>query len=107
MIKVRDTFDRIQAEASDIGIDALDWTGLTPREIEIKLRSETARRREELKKIDLLAWFIGQYVAIGVNAPKKYPTRPNRIKLARIIMSDDAMKQTMVKLAARRKKYDP
>ena len=94
----------IAAETADAlaqaGISA-DSGNMTPREISLAL--ETAKRRA--LDLDLLAWLVGQYVAIGVNNPKKFPRKPNRIRF-RKNMSDEEMKQTLISLAERRNPID-
>ena len=74
---------------------------LTPAEIEWELSAFAARRRMELERLDDLAWLVGRYVSIGVNAPKRYPRRPDGVARRREPMADAAMKRVFLELAER------
>lgn len=52
---------------------------MTPREIMDGIYAIERRRTEEMQNLDLLAWLIGQYAALGLGAPGRYPPRPDRI----------------------------
>lgn len=73
---------------------------MTPAEIEWELNAFAARRRRETENLGALAWLTGQYVAVGVHAPKKYPKFP-AVRSAKRVMSDDEMKQALLNLAGR------
>lgn len=73
---------------------------MTPKQVEWELTAFAARRRREIENIDALAWLTGQYAAIGVHAPKKYPKRPGSEKSERV-MSDEEMKRALLNLAGR------
>lgn len=74
---------------------------MTPREIEWELTAFAARRRMEMERLDDLAWLIGRYTAIGVNAPRKFPRKPDGVKRREKEMSDEAMKNVFTTLARR------
>ena len=70
-------------------------------EAEWELLAFAARRRAEMERLDDLAWLAGRYVAIGVNAPRKYPRRPDGVKRAACEMGAEEMKGVFVAMAGR------
>lgn len=74
---------------------------LTPMEVEWEISAFAARRRMELERMDELAWLVGRYAAIGVNAPRRYPKRPDGVVRQAAPMDDEAMKQVFLRLAQR------
>ena len=74
---------------------------MTPAEAEWELAAFSARKRLEMERLDDLAWLIGRYAAIGVNAPKKYPRRPDGVKRVVRAMDAEAMKAVFVAMAER------
>ena len=72
---------------------------LTPVEVEWELLAFAARKREAMERMDDLAWLVGRYAAIGINAPRKYPRRPDGVK--RMVKEMDAaeMKAVFVGMA--------
>lgn len=76
--------------------DAWDWWRMCPAEINGRIEAFKARMRHN----DQQAWSIAKYTSIGVNAPKKFPSKPalyesNEQKHANEPMSDDEMKDVM------------
>lgn len=55
-----------------------------------------------MERLDDLAWLVGRYVSIGVNAPKRYPRRPDGVVRKKAVMDAAAMKQVFLDLAGRR-----
>lgn len=74
---------------------------LTPAEIEWELTAFAARRRLQMERLDDLAWLTGRYAAIGVNAPKRYPHKPDGVVRRPAEMDDEAMKQVFLRMAER------
>ena len=74
--RLEDLMDRA-AEAGFENANAL--SRLTPREAVRAFRAFEAEKRRELELADALAWLIGRYVAIALNAPERYPSRPDGI----------------------------
>lgn len=72
---------------------------LTPMEVEWEIAAFAARRRMELERMDELAWLVGRYAAIGVNAPRRYPKRPDGVVRQAAPMDDESMKQAFLRLA--------
>lgn len=91
---------RRAAEAGYSGAGRLFY--LTPVEVEWELEAFAARKRMEMERLDDLAWLVGRYAAIGVNAPKKYPRRPDGVKRAVREMDAAQMKGVFVGMAGRR-----
>lgn len=75
---------------------------MTPAEVEWELLAFAARRRMEMERMDDLAWLAGRYAAIGVNAPKKYPRKPDGVKRAVKEMDTEEMKAVFAAMAERR-----
>lgn len=73
--------------------------GLTPLEIEREISAFAARRRMELERLDDLAWLAGRYVSIGVNAPKRYPRKPDGVVRRPVEMDDAEMKRVFLRLS--------
>ena len=69
---------------------------LTPEEIEWELTAFAARQRVEMERLDDLAWLTGRYAAIGVNAPRKYPRRPDGVRRRTKTMTADEMKRVFM-----------
>ena len=80
---------------------------LTPAEIEWEMTAFAARRRLEMERIDDLAWLTGRYAAIGVNAPRKYPRRPDGVRRRMDEMPPEAMKAVFVNMAEGKERYNP
>ncbi len=74
---------------------------MTPNEIRAEFDAIESARARRLEEMDLLAWLIGRYVSIGVNAPKRYPRRPNAIRTSRAPMSDAEMRRAFERLSER------
>lgn len=87
---------RRAAEAGYPGAGRL--LSLTPVEIEWELTAFAARQQAEMERLDDLAWLTGRYAAIGVNAPKKYPRRPDGVKRRARVMDAEEMKRVLVNL---------
>lgn len=76
--------------------------GLTPLEVEWELLAFAQRRRLEMERLDDLAWLVGRYTAIGVNAPRRYPRRPDGVRRRAAAMTDADMKRVFLGLAGRK-----
>lgn len=80
---------------------------LTPSEARGMFVREAALRRRMAADMDTLAWLTGNYCAIGVNNPKKYPSKPRNAprimqgEEAPAIMTDDEMLHKMLDIARR------
>lgn len=74
---------------------------MTPAEVNGRLTAFASKASEEIENADLLAWMIGKYVAYGVNAPKKYPKRPELMKKQKPSreMDDDELMTMMTAFA--------
>lgn len=74
--------------------DAWDWWRMCPAEINGRIEAFKARMRHD----DQQAWSIAKYTSIGVNAPKKFPSKPALYESTEQPdkdMSADAMKEAM------------
>ncbi len=89
------------AEAGYPGAGALFH--LTPVEVEWELLAFAARKREAMERMDDLAWLVGRYAAIGVNAPRKYPRKPDGVKRAVREMGAEEMKSVFVGMSQGRR----
>ena len=58
------------------GLDGSLIPDMTPAEAHGYFVSKAARQRQTMANFDTLAWLIGSYTGIGVNAPKRYPQKP-------------------------------
>lgn len=66
-----------------------------------------ARRKAEvrrMKDMDMLAWLIGQYAAVGINSPGRYPMQPDRVRER--AAGDDEMRELMKNIALRGRRED-
>ena len=90
---------RRAAEAGFPGAGRLFW--MTPLEADWELEAFAARKRAEMERLDDLAWLVGRYAAIGVNAPKRYPRRPDGVKRAVRAMDAEEMKGFFLRMAGR------
>lgn len=75
--------------------------GMTPREIEWELAAFAAARRREDERADLSAWLAGRYALFAMHAPRRYPKRPDGLKINARAMSDSEMKRVFLALAGR------
>jgi hypothetical protein len=98
---LREAAARLADALARAGLDADIWHS-TPAEIRRSVEALRRRRGE----MDELAWLIGQYAAIGVLAPGRYPPHPNRMRERRA-MGEDEMKRLLRDMAERRKRFDP
>ena len=74
---------------------------LTPAEIVWELTAFAARQQAAMERLDDLAWLTGRYAAIGVNAPRKFPRRPDGVRRRSRAMEPEAMKRVFVNLSRR------
>lgn len=99
-MNTRERFLELMESAAEAGVaEAKDFMRMTPREIALTIKANEAKRREALESIDLLAWLAGGYAAMGVNAPRRYPKRPDRITKRPARMTDAEMKAALFRLA--------
>lgn len=49
---------------------------MTPRELEVYAKAFKKRTTREMERVDILNHLLGNYIALGVNNPKKYPKKP-------------------------------
>lgn len=97
-------FDRIVERAAEAGFpDASRLYRLTPAEIELELRAYSAREQRCWERLDAAAWLAARYAAIGWHTPKRFPKRPEGVRRKPEAMTDAAMKDVFVALAAKRR----
>ena len=97
---LRREFEEAARRAAEAGFPGAGRLfGMTPAEMEWELLAFAARKRLEMERLDDLAWLVGRYAAIGVNAPKKYPRKPDGVKRAARKMDAGEMKDVFVKMA--------
>lgn len=95
--------DEIVKQAAQAGAEnPAGLYDMTPVQIELTLTALAARERRRMERMDEAAWLIGRYAAIGINAPGRYPRRPDVVRRLPESMSADEMKQALVSLAKRR-----
>jgi len=76
----------------------LFWGDITPK----LLQKYTQAYNRRLQDLDSLHHLLGNYIAIGVNNPKKYPKEPyltEKKQIALKEMSDDQMQQEAKRIA--------
>ncbi|MGI6239178.1 MAG: hypothetical protein ACOYI5_06080 [Christensenellales bacterium] len=97
---VRDTCHEIERRARIAGVlEGGGFGRLTPAELSLRYEAAREGALERLKLLDTLAWLIGQYVAMAMNAPRKYPAQPNRVR--RAAATDEEMRRVMEGIARR------
>ena len=97
---LRETCAEICEKAARQGICGPgEFWSLTPEEIRLRFDAAQAAEARGLRHLDTLAWLAGQYVAVALNAPRRYPARPNRV-YARAA-GDAEMERVMQNMAAR------
>jgi hypothetical protein len=74
---------------------------LTPREIDREVRAFAARRARDAENLAAHAWLVGKYVALGVNAPARYPARPPKLHARARTMTAAEMKRALLSAAGR------
>lgn len=72
---------------------------MTPDEIRLLFDAAREAEARKLRLLDTLAWLMGQYVAVALNAPRRYPARPNRVRTK--ATTDEGMRRVMQTMAAR------
>ena len=78
--------------------DAHSAWHMTPRELMARIERLARRREDELRSLDTLAWLVGQYVAVALKAPGRYPAKPDRVRTR--AQGDAAMQRMMRDLAS-------
>lgn len=75
-------YQGIIENAFDAGIaDAWAFWDMTPAEISGRLKAHEAQQKHLLEGQDMLAWLVGAYVGTAVNNPKRYPRKPDRVRI--------------------------
>lgn len=72
---------------------------MNPRELEEALQRREAIEEWMMEKMDALAWLVGQYVAVALHAPERYPLRPDRVM--RRARTQEEMRQVLMRMAER------
>lgn len=101
---LRETCGKIREKAVLQGIcGPTEFWWLSPDEL--RLRFDAAREAEarKLRLLDTLSWLMGQYVAVALNAPRRYPPRPNRVRTR--AATDEEMKRVLRTMATRANNY--
>lgn len=94
----------LQERAADLGLRQAECLGTyTPREIELVFRAEGARRNRWAQDADFLAWLVGRYVLLAVQAPRRFPKRPDAVIRRPRRMSDAEMKAAFAAMATERR----
>lgn len=70
----------IVSRAAESGVcgEADAWR-MTPAELSRRMRAHECALKRRMKDMDMLAWLIGQYCAVAINAPGRYPAQPDRV----------------------------
>ena len=105
-MSARKRLQEMMQNAWEVGLDGSRIPSMTPSEVAGYYEAHKAKHKIEAANLDRLAWLVGSYCAVGVNAPKKYPRKPRNVE--RILkketdkaMTDDEMKSFMFNFAAR------
>lgn len=95
---VRERLTGIISDAVRAGAcGAKEAWGMTPAELLLCVEALREKRSARLREMDMLAWLVGQYAAVGINAPGRYPARPDRIRQR--AEGDRAMQRMMEDMA--------
>lgn len=70
----------IVSRAAESGVcgEAEAWR-MTPAELSRRMQAHERALTRRMKDMDMLAWLIGQYCAVAINAPGRYPAQPDRV----------------------------
>lgn len=74
------------------------WS-MTPHELSLAVRCRRDSENDRLRMLDMLAWLVGQYCAVAVNAPSRYPAQPDRVRLRAV--GDEQMHKLMRSIAGK------
>lgn len=90
----------IVSRATEDGVcaEAEAWH-MTPGELSRRIAAHERARLMRMKDMDLAAWLAGQYVALALNAPGRYPAQPDRV-IERAV-GDERMRDMMRDVAGR------
>lgn len=66
----------MEEDAIKMGLDLHYYWSLTPNQWEKYVKVFTEKEKNRIKEMDTLNYILGKYIAYGVNAPKKYPSKP-------------------------------
>ena len=104
-MSLRRELEGLMESAAEMGYPGVrELPGMTPREIEWTLRAFATQEKRRMERLDALAWLTGRYAAVGVNAPGKYPKKPDGLRREKRRMTDAEMKRVFAGLA---KSYAP
>jgi len=97
-LTVRERLGGIISQAVKAGAcGAKEAWSMTPAELLLCVEALRERREERMREMDILAWLVGQYAAVGINAPGRYPARPDRIRQR--ARGDEEMRRMMEEMA--------
>lgn len=90
----------IVSRAAESGVcsEAEAWR-MTPAELSRRMHAHEHALKRRMKEMDMLAWLIGQYCAVAINAPGRYPTQPDRV--TERAESDEEMRRLMRDISRR------
>ena len=66
----------VELAAGSTGMEEAALWHMSPAELERALVRAERQEAERMRRMDMLAWMIGQYAAMGACMPGKYPDRP-------------------------------
>lgn len=97
---IRESIAQIIGEAVRAGAcGAREAWDMTPAELFLAVQRVKRRNEERLREMDILAWLMGQYAAVGINAPGRYPARPDRVRER--ACGDEAMERMIAGMAGK------
>lgn len=90
----------IVSRAAESGVcgEAEAWR-MTPAELLRRMRAHEHALKRRMKDMDMLAWLIGQYCAVAINAPGRYPAQPDRV--TDMAEGDEEMRRLMRDISRR------
>jgi hypothetical protein len=99
---LREVYSKIINDAFEAGIEgAWDFWDMTPAEINGHIKAFSESQNRAMERLDTLAWMIGNYVAQGHHQPKKYPKKPDMVKIQKPIkeMDEAGIKDSLIAFA--------
>ena len=90
-----------------IGIDLeYYWNKINPKQFLKHIRNYEETMKNNAIQTDAMNWNLAWYIAVGINDPKKFPSKPHLSIKKDAVMTDEEMENVIRNISKKQEKYD-